>query len=69
MPRCAPARRRRAIIVDANEGWTTEIYADLAPHLERLGVALVEQPLPAGADEALAGIARPIPVCADESLP
>ncbi|TMV82632.1 dipeptide epimerase [Thioclava sp. BHET1] len=55
------------IIVDANEGWTTEIYADLAPHLERLGVALVEQPLPAGADEALAEIARPIPVCADES--
>ncbi|MBI1220549.1 MAG: dipeptide epimerase [Rhodobacteraceae bacterium] len=55
------------IIVDANEGWTTEIYADLAPHLERLGVALVEQPLPAGADEMLAEIARPIPVCADES--
>ena len=55
------------IIVDANEGWTTDIYADLAPHLERLGVALVEQPLPAGADEALAEIARPIPVCADES--
>jgi L-alanine-DL-glutamate epimerase-like enolase superfamily enzyme len=55
------------IIVDANEGWTTEIYTDLAPHLERLGVALVEQPLPAGADEALAEIARPVPVCADES--
>lgn len=55
------------IIVDANEGWTAEIYADLAPHLERLGVALVEQPLPAGADEMLAEIARPIPVCADES--
>ncbi|MDE3080485.1 MAG: dipeptide epimerase [Paracoccaceae bacterium] len=58
---------RSKIIVDANEGWTTEIYADLAPHLERMGVALVEQPLPAGADEALAEIARPIPVCADES--
>ncbi|ETX27426.1 N-acetyl-D-Glu racemase DgcA [Roseivivax isoporae] len=55
------------IIVDANEGWSAEIYADLAPHLERLGVALVEQPLPAGADEALEGIARPVPVCADES--
>ncbi|GHE03377.1 mandelate racemase [Defluviimonas sp. 20V17] len=55
------------IIVDANEGWTTEIYADLAPHLKKIGVALVEQPLPAGADEALAEIARPIPVCADES--
>ncbi len=55
------------IIVDANEGWTADIYADLAPHLLRLDVALVEQPLPAGADEMLAEIARPVPVCADES--
>ncbi|MFQ6551324.1 N-acetyl-D-Glu racemase DgcA [Aestuariibius insulae] len=55
------------IIVDANEGWTADIYADLAPHLLRLGVAMVEQPLPSGADEALAGIERPLPVCADES--
>jgi L-alanine-DL-glutamate epimerase-like enolase superfamily enzyme len=55
------------IIVDANEGWTTEVYADLAPHLIRLGVRLVEQPLPAGADDMLAEIARPLPVCADES--
>lgn len=55
------------IIIDANEGWTPEVYADLAPHLVRLGVALVEQPLPAGADDMLAEIARPLPVCADES--
>lgn len=55
------------IIVDANEGWTAEVYADLAPHLLRLGVRLVEQPLPAGADGMLAEIARPLPVCADES--
>ena len=55
------------IIVDANEGWSAEVYADLAPHLVRLGVALVEQPLPAGEDEALLGLARPVPVCADES--
>jgi L-alanine-DL-glutamate epimerase-like enolase superfamily enzyme len=55
------------IIVDANEGWTAEVYADLAPHLIRLGVKLVEQPLPAGADDMLAEIARPLPVCADES--
>jgi L-Ala-D/L-Glu epimerase len=55
------------IIVDANEGWTPDIYADLAPHLIRLGVALVEQPLPSGADDMLAEIARPLPVCADES--
>ncbi|WP_170601411.1 N-acetyl-D-Glu racemase DgcA [Ruegeria arenilitoris] len=55
------------IIVDANEGWSAEVYADLAPHLVRLGVALVEQPLPAGDDEALIGLDRPVPVCADES--
>ncbi len=55
------------IIVDANEGWTSEVYADLAPHLIRLGVTLVEQPLPAGADGMLGEIARPVPVCADES--
>ena len=55
------------IIVDANEGWSAEVYADFAPHLHRLGVALVEQPLPAGEDEALIGLDRPVPVCADES--
>ncbi|MFA8387657.1 MAG: N-acetyl-D-Glu racemase DgcA [Pelagibaca sp.] len=55
------------IIVDANEGWSAEVYADLAPHLLRLGVTLVEQPLPAGEDDALLGVNRPVPLCADES--
>lgn len=70
MPRLQAVRDgapNATIIVDANEGWTAEVYADLAPHLQRLGVALVEQPLPAGQDEALLGLARPVPVCADES--
>ncbi|WP_421999393.1 N-acetyl-D-Glu racemase DgcA [Roseovarius mucosus] len=70
MPRLEAVRRgapQAKIIVDANEGWSAAVYADLAPHLVRLGVALVEQPLPAGADEALIGMARPVPVCADES--
>jgi len=31
-------------------------------------VVLVEQPLPEGRDQALAGLKRPIPVCADESV-
>ena len=56
-----------AIIVDANEGWSAEEYSELAPHMVRLGVKMVEQPLPAGADEMLAEIARPLPVCADEA--
>ena len=55
------------IIVDANEGWTAQVYTYLAPHLLRLGVALVEQPLPADEDDALQGMVRPVPVCADES--
>jgi len=55
------------IIIDANEGWTADIYAELAPTLVRLGVKLVEQPLPAADDEALLEIERPLPVCADES--
>ncbi|MFN5999499.1 MAG: N-acetyl-D-Glu racemase DgcA [Paracoccaceae bacterium] len=70
MPRLEAVRRgapHARIIIDANEGWTPEVYTDLAPHLLRLGVELVEQPLPAGQDEMLAEIARPIPVCADES--
>ncbi|MGJ8622065.1 MAG: N-acetyl-D-Glu racemase DgcA [Yoonia sp.] len=62
--RGAPEAR---IIVDANEGWTAEVYAELAPHLIRLGVQMVEQPLPAGDDDMLGEIARPLPVCADES--
>lgn len=70
MPRIEAVRRgapEAAIIVDANEGWSAEVYAELAPHLVRLGVKLVEQPLPVGDDEALAEIARPLPVCADEA--
>ncbi|WP_170482113.1 N-acetyl-D-Glu racemase DgcA [Ruegeria arenilitoris] len=70
MPRLEAVRAgapNAKIIVDANEGWSAEVYADLAPHLLRLGVALVEQPLPADADDALIGMNRPVPVCADES--
>nr|WP_216600289.1 MULTISPECIES: N-acetyl-D-Glu racemase DgcA [Ruegeria] len=70
MPRLEAVRAgapNARIIVDANEGWSAEVYADLAPHLVRLGVTLVEQPLPAGDDDALIGMDRPVPVCADES--
>lgn len=60
----APAAR---IIVDANEGWTAESYAEVAPVVLELGVEMVEQPLPAGDDAALAGMDRPLPVTADEA--
>ena len=61
------AAPKAALIVDANEGWDeAELAASLAACAEA-GVVLVEQPLPEGRDRALAGLQRPIPVCADES--
>jgi L-alanine-DL-glutamate epimerase-like enolase superfamily enzyme len=60
----APASR---LIVDANEAWTAAHFAELAPALAALGVELIEQPFPADADEALAEMPHPVPVCADES--
>ncbi|MEX0646891.1 MAG: N-acetyl-D-Glu racemase DgcA [Balneolaceae bacterium] len=70
MPRLEAVRAgapESRIIVDANEGWSATVYRELAPHLLRLGVAMVEQPLPAGDDALLEEIQRPLPVCADES--
>ena len=56
------------LIVDANEGWSnSNLGANLAA-CAAAGVVLVEQPLPEGRDQALAGMTRPIPVCADESV-
>lgn len=55
------------IVIDANEGWTLDTYRQMAAVLPEIGVEMVEQPLPAAADGALAGIERPLPVCADES--
>jgi L-alanine-DL-glutamate epimerase-like enolase superfamily enzyme len=58
---------RARLIVDANEAWTPDIFAALSPQLALLGVELIEQPLPASNDQPLAALARPVPVCADES--
>jgi len=70
MPRLEAVREgapKSEIIVDANEGWSGDVYRELAPHLIRLGVTMVEQPLPAGNDDLLGEIERPLPVCADEA--
>ena len=70
MPRLEAVRKgapNSEIIVDANEGWDAELYSQLAPELVRLGVKLVEQPLPADQDDDLIGLPRPLPICADES--
>ncbi|MGE3477725.1 MAG: N-acetyl-D-Glu racemase DgcA [Rhodospirillaceae bacterium] len=55
------------LVVDANEAWTPEQFTRFVPELAGLGVAMIEQPLPATADAPLASLKRSIPVCADES--
>jgi len=70
LERVAAVRRnapQARLIVDANEGWTVRHFAELSPQLAKFGVELIEQPLPAGDDDALAELPHPIPVCADES--
>jgi len=61
------ARPDAEIIVDANEALTLDALKSIAPSLVEAGVALVEQPLPRDADDALANYNSPIPLCADES--
>ncbi|AFL52652.1 L-alanine-DL-glutamate epimerase-like enolase superfamily enzyme [Sinorhizobium fredii] len=56
------------IILDANEGWTPENLAFHFTACAEAGIDLIEQPLPAGSDAALAHVDRAVPVCADESV-
>ncbi len=69
---CVEAVREAApasgLVVDANEGLAFEDLRRLAPEFARLGVRLIEQPLPAGEDAALEGYDCPVLLCADESL-
>lgn len=56
------------LIIDANESWKVEDMPALLAICVDVGVKLVEQPLPAGADAALRDFEHPIPICADESV-
>jgi L-alanine-DL-glutamate epimerase-like enolase superfamily enzyme len=60
----APTAR---IIVDANERWNERHLREFMPALSDLRVELIEQPLPADADDALARLQGSIPICADEA--
>jgi L-Ala-D/L-Glu epimerase / N-acetyl-D-glutamate racemase len=62
--RAAPAAR---LIVDPNESWNIALLDDMQTELVDADVALLEQPLPADADQALAGFAGRVPICADEA--
>lgn len=56
------------IVVDANEAWTEASFDRHVAACLAAGVALIEQPLPAASDAALAHLHSPIPICADESF-
>jgi len=56
------------LIVDANEGWTPDMLPTYLPAMAALGVEMIEQPLPADDDQALAELARDVAICADESF-
>jgi len=55
------------LVADANEAWQVDETESLLALAAASGIELIEQPLPAGGDDALGQIARPVPVCADES--
>lgn len=55
------------LIVDANESWGQLDLLAEAEALAELGVEMIEQPVPAGADALLDPIYAPIPFVADES--
>jgi L-alanine-DL-glutamate epimerase-like enolase superfamily enzyme len=61
------ARPDARLVADANEAWQpAQIEAFLSAAADA-GLELIEQPLPAGADDQLGRIKRVVPVCADES--
>ncbi len=63
--RVAPAAE---FVVDINEGWSLAELNDAAQALERLGVTLIEQPLPVAQDALLDGYTGNLALCADESF-
>ena len=61
------ARPDATLVVDANQGFSPTQLNELVDPFAALGIAMLEQPLPRGGDEALDSIVSPIPICADES--
>ena len=67
---CAAIRSARPdvrLVADANEAWHPDELEMLLAVAADTGFELIEQPLPACNDGALAAIRRPLPICADES--
>ena len=61
------ARPDARVVVDVNQGWDFAQLQTVAPELQRLGVLMIEQPLPRGEDNELEGYESPAPLCGDES--
>jgi L-alanine-DL-glutamate epimerase-like enolase superfamily enzyme len=62
------AREDATLLADVNEGWTLDEALELLPQLAKLGVAFVEQPLPArDEDAARLKDASPLPIALDEA--
>jgi len=56
------------LILDGNEGLSPDAFRAIAKQAASLGVVLIEQPFPAGEDDALKRMAASVAVCADESV-
>lgn len=61
------ARPDVRLIVDANQGFTLALLQECLPEFAKCEVELIEQPLPRGDDADLEGLAREVPLGADES--
>ncbi|MDP5054778.1 MAG: dipeptide epimerase, partial [Congregibacter sp.] len=61
------ARPDATLIIDVNQGWSFEALKEYLPACQKLGIAMIEQPLPRGDDAALEGFKSPVPLGADES--
>src|SRR3546814_14452364 len=55
------------LIVDANESWGEVDILSEAEALADMGVEMIEQPVPVGADALLDPVYAPLPFIADES--
>ena len=55
------------LVIDANEGWSLPNLRRFVDATRTLNLCLIEQPLPAGQEDMLDGLAIPVPLAADES--
>ncbi len=61
------ARPDSRLVVDVNQGWNFDELQEFGPALHKLGVLMIEQPLPRDEDQELQGYECDVPLCADES--